>query len=116
MAATAIAAFPLPEALGIRMMRNVFRRNRLPVDGFAWAQVIGRSGRDKLSLTVQIVCRHRRDYWIHGLTQAGVARMITEDKVKPGVHFLADAVDPSVCMAELRKAGVEQTEKPESRN
>lgn len=108
MAATAIAAFPLPEALGVRMMRNVFRRNRLPVDGFAWARVIGRSGRDGLSLTVEIVYRHRRDYWIHGLALATVARMISEGRgVKPGVDFAAQAVDSAVFMAELEKAGVQ---------
>ena len=111
MAATAIAVFPLPQALGVRMMRNVFRRNRLPVDGFAWARVIGRSGRDGLSVTVQILYRDRRDYWIHGLALATVARMISEGRgVKSGVHFVAEAVDSTTFMAELRKAGVEQTQ------
>ncbi len=109
---TAIAAVPLPEAVAVRLMRAAFRRNDcLPVDGFAWAQVIGKSGEDKLTLTVQVVYRQRRDYWIHGVTLATVARMMSEAKgVKAGVYFLADAVDPVLLMTELRKAGIDQTE------
>lgn len=111
MASTAIAAFPLPEALTVRMMHNVFRRNRLPVDGFAWAQVVGKSGEDKITLTVQIIYRGRRDYWIRGLTLATVARMIWAGKgIKAGVHFLADAAEPLGLMTELRTAGIDQTE------
>jgi saccharopine dehydrogenase (NAD+, L-lysine forming) len=114
---TLMALLPLPERTGIRILRNAFRRNnRLPVNGFAWTQVVGRSGTDKLSLTVQIVYRDRRDYWIHGLTLATVARMIAKGNgVKAGAHYVADAVDPSICVAELRNAGVEQTEKLEPR-
>lgn len=112
MAATLMAVVPLPERLGVRLLRNVFRRNRLPVDGFVAAQIFGRSQGRRLALTVQIVYRERRDYWIHGLTLATVARMISEGSaVRPGVHFLADAIDPITFMAELRKAGVEQTER-----
>jgi hypothetical protein len=37
--------------------------------------------------------------------------MVSEKKgVQAGVHFLAHAVEPIALMAELRKAGVEQTE------
>ena len=61
--------------------------------------------------TVQVVYNERRDYWIHGVVLATAARMVSERKaVKAGVRFLADAVDPIAFMAELRKAGVEQTE------
>jgi len=110
-AATVMALVPLPEALGVRLVRNVFRRNCLPVDGFVAAQILGRSQGRRLALTVQIVYRERRDYWIHGLALATVARTVSESKgVQTGVHFLADAVDPIAFMAELRKAGVEQTE------
>jgi saccharopine dehydrogenase (NAD+, L-lysine-forming) len=117
MATTAMALFPLPERVGVRLLRNAFRRNRLPVDGFAWAQAVGHSRGDRLSLTVQIVYRERRDYWIHGLALATAARMISESRgVRSGVHFLADAVDPVTFMAELRKGGVEQTEKFETVN
>jgi Saccharopine dehydrogenase NADP binding domain len=108
MAAYLMALVPLPEGLGVRLVRNVFRRNRLPVDGFVAAQVLGRSQGRGLTLTAQIVYRDRRDYWIHGLALATVARMVAEGKgVRAGVHFLADAVDPIAFMEELRKAGVE---------
>ena len=115
MAATLMALLPLPEGLGVRLVRNVFRRNRLPgvdrVDGFVAAQILGRSQGRRLALTVQIVYKDRRDYWINGLALATVARMISgSEGVQAGVHFLADAVDPIAFMAELRKAGVEQTE------
>jgi|SRR5215813_9621979 len=111
-AATLIALLPLPERLGVRLFRNIFRRNRLPVDGFAAAQVLGRSQGRKLAFTAQIVYKDRRDYWINGLVPTLVARMISEGKtVQSGVHFLANAVDSIVFMAELRKAGVEQSEK-----
>jgi hypothetical protein len=111
MAITLMALLPLPEALSVRWFRNVFRRNRLPVDGFAVARILGRSQGERLALTTQIVYRERSDYWIHGLALATVARMVSESKgVQAGIRFLADAVDPVVFMAELRKAGVEQTE------
>lgn len=110
-AATVIALFPLPEQLGVRLVRNMFRRNRLPVDGFAVAQVLGRSQGRKFALTTQVVYRERRDYWMNGVVPATVAGMIAEGKsVWPGVHFLADAVDPIKFMEELKKAGVEQSE------
>jgi hypothetical protein len=111
MATTVMALVPLPEGWGVRLLRNVFRRNRLPVDGFVAAQILGRSQGHRLALTVQIVYKERGDYWIHGLALATVARIVSERKgVQAGVHFLADAVDPIAFMAELRKAGVEQTE------
>jgi hypothetical protein len=110
-ASTLMALAPLPEALGVRLLRNVFRRNRLPVDGFVVAQILGRSQGRKLALSVQLVYKDRRDYWIHGLVLATVARTISQGNgVRAGVHFLADAVDPIAFMGELRKAGVEQTE------
>ncbi len=120
MAITLMALLPLPEALSVRLFRKVFRRNRLPgvdkADGFVVAHVLGRSQERRLTLTVQVVYRERRDYWIHGLALATVARMVSEGKeVQAGVRFLADAVDPIAFMAELRKAGVEQTEKLEPR-
>jgi saccharopine dehydrogenase (NAD+, L-lysine-forming) len=110
-ATTLMALVPLPEGWGVRMLRNVFRRNRLPVDGFVVAQILGLVRGRRLALTVQIVYRERRDYWINGLVLATVARMVSESKgVHAGVHFLDDAVDPISFMAELRKAGVEQIE------
>jgi saccharopine dehydrogenase (NAD+, L-lysine-forming) len=110
-AAILIALLPLPEELGVRLLRSIFRRNRLPVDGFAVAQVLGRSQGRRFTLTAQIFYSERRDYWINGLVPAITARMISQGKsVRPGVQFLVDAVDPVTFMAELKKAGVEQTE------
>ena len=81
------------------------------MDGFVSVQILGRSQGRRLALTVQIVYKERRDYWIHGVVLATTARMVSEKKgVQAGVHFLADAVEPIAFMAELRKAGVEQTE------
>jgi len=106
-----MALLPLPDGLGIRLLRNVFRRNRLPVDGFVVVRVVGRAQGRRVALTAQIVYKERRDYWINGLVPAIVARMVSERKgVQTGVHFLADAVDPIGFMAELRKCGVGQTE------
>lgn len=110
-AAILLALLPLPEGLGVRLVRNMFRRNRLPVDGFAVGEVLGRSQGRRFALTAQIVYKERRDYWINGLVPALVARLISEGKsVRPGVHFLFEAVDPIKFMAELKKAGVEHTE------
>jgi saccharopine dehydrogenase (NAD+, L-lysine-forming) len=110
-ATTLMAAVPLPEGWCVRLVRNVFRRNRLPVDGFVAAKILGQSQGRRVALDVQIVYKERRDYWIHGVTLATVARMVSEGKaVRAGIHFLADAVDPIAIISELRKAGVEQTE------
>ncbi|HUI82596.1 MAG TPA: saccharopine dehydrogenase NADP-binding domain-containing protein [Candidatus Binatia bacterium] len=114
LAATSIALLPLPESVGVRLLKNIFRSNRLPIDGFVVALVAGRSGGRKIGFTAQIVYRQRRDYWINGLVPAIAARMIAQGKsVSAGVHYLADAVDPTTFMAELRNAGVEQTERSE---
>ena len=110
-AAILMAALPLPEGLGLRLLRGVFRRNRLPVDGFAAARVVGQSQGCRCAFTARVVYRDRRDYWMNGLVPAMVARLISQGKlVRPGVHFLADALDPISFMEELKKAGVEQTE------
>jgi hypothetical protein len=111
LASALIALVPLPERSSVRLLRNVFRRNRLPVDGFVVAQILGRSQGRQLALNFQIVYRDRRDYWINGLVLATAARTVSGSKgVQAGVHFLADAVDPIAFMAELREAGVEQVE------
>ncbi len=44
----------------LRMRRNVFRGNRLPVDGFVAAHVLGRSRGSRLALPVSFVYRDRR--------------------------------------------------------
>jgi len=110
-AATLMGLVSLPDRAGVRLMRNLFRSNQLEVDGFVVARVLGSSAGRKSVLTVQIVYRERRDYWINALVPASVARMIAAGKsVKPGVHDLVGAVDPVILMEELKKAGVEQTE------
>jgi len=106
-----IALLPLPETTCVRMLRNVFRRNRLAVDGFVVAQIVGSSQGRPITLTAQVVFKDHRDYWTNGIVLATVARRIAEGKgVRAGVHFLADAVDPVAFMEELRRVGVEQSE------
>jgi hypothetical protein len=113
MATTLMALVPLPDGLSVRLFRNLFRRNRLPVDGFVVAQILGRSQGRRLALTAQIVYKERRDYRIHGLVLATVARTVSESNgVRAGIHFLADAVDPIAFMTELRKAGVDADRDP----
>jgi hypothetical protein len=110
-AATLLAMLPLPKRIGVRLMRNMFRRNRLPVDGFATAQVLGQSQGRKFAFTAQIVYKDRRDYWINALVPTTVARMIAQGQsVRPGLHYLADAVDPIPFMAKLKEAGIAHTE------
>jgi hypothetical protein len=115
LASILIALLPLPEGLGVRLLRNVFRRNRrLPVGGFVVAQAIGHSQARRRAVTVQTIFEAGRDYWIHGVAMATAARMVAEGKgVQRGVHFLADAVDPEAFLTRLRAAGVEQTETSE---
>ena len=108
---TLLALLPLPEGLAVRLVRNVFRRNRLPVGGFVVVQVVGRSQGRPHALTARLVYEGGRDYWIHGLAMATVARMVSEGKgVCRGVKFLSEAVDPLAFLSELRKAGVEASE------
>ena len=58
-----------------------------------------------------------RDYWIHGVALASVARMIAEGRgVKAGVHFSAEATDAVAFLEELRRRGVTVEEKLEQSN
>jgi hypothetical protein len=110
-ATTMMALLPLPEALAVRLLRGVFRRNRLPVDGFVVVHVLGRSEGRSAALRARIVFEAGHDYWMNGVVMATTARMVSAGKgVQAGVHFLSEAVDPMALMAELRKAGVQQTE------
>jgi hypothetical protein len=74
---TLIAVVPLPEAVNVCLLRSIFRSNRLPVDGFVVARVIGRSQGRRLTLVARIVYEDRRDYWIHGVVLGTVARMVS---------------------------------------
>jgi saccharopine dehydrogenase (NAD+, L-lysine-forming) len=110
-ATTVMAMIPLPEKWNVSLLRSVFRRNQLPVDGFVAVDAVGSSEGRSVVLKVRIFYKERRDYWINAVALATVARMISRgDSVRPGVHFLADAVDPIAFLAELRSAGVETIE------
>lgn len=106
-----IALLPLSEESGIRLLRGMFRRNRLPVAGFVTVHVVGRSAARGVALKARLTFNAGHEYWMNGLALATVARMISQGKnVAPGVHFLPGAVDPVAFMDELRKSGVELTE------
>jgi hypothetical protein len=110
-AALTIAVLPLSEQFGARLMRGIFRRNRLPVGGFVVAHVAGRAGGRSAVLKSRIVFEAGRDYWVNALALATVARMVSAGKgVQSGVHFLTEAVEPTALMTELQKAGVQQSE------
>jgi hypothetical protein len=77
--------------------------------------VLGQSQGRRLGLAAEFIYDKGRDYWINGLVMATVARLISEGKgVRPGVHFLTDAVDPIAFMHELRTAGIELSENIEA--
>jgi hypothetical protein len=115
LAAALVALLPLPNGLSVRLLRSALRQTSLPVGGFVVARVLGRSQGHPLALTAEMIFDKGREYEVNGLVAATVARLISEGKgVQPGVHFLADAVDPIAFMAELRKGGVEPSERVES--
>jgi len=106
-----LALVPLPEQTSIRLLRNMFRRNRLSVTGFVVVHVVGRSAGRRVVLKARITFEAGRDYWMNGVALATVARMISQGQgVERGVHFLASAVNPVAFVAELQKSGVELTE------
>jgi hypothetical protein len=106
-AAVSIALLPLSEALGVRLMRNIFRRNRLAVEGFAIAHAVGTSRGRRRALSIRILFQDGLGYWVNGLAAATTARMIAAGTgVRAGVHYLAQAVDAGLFMAELEKFGL----------
>jgi hypothetical protein len=114
LAAALAALLPLPNGLSVRLLRSAFRRCSLPVGGFVVARVLGSSQDRRLSLTAEVVFDRQRGYWVNGLVAATVARLAAEGYgVRPGDHFLADAVDPIAFMAELRRGGIEPNERVE---
>jgi hypothetical protein len=111
LAAALVALLPLPHGLSVRLLQRAFRRTSLPVGGFVVARALGNSQGRRLALTAEVLYDKGREYGINGLVAATVARLISEGNgVRPGVHFLADAVDPIAFMAELRRGGVELNE------
>ena len=110
-ASTLLATLPLSEGRAVRLVRSVFRSNRLPKGGFLVVEVVGTSQGRRSTLKTQVTFERGGDYEIHGRIMATVALMISEDKgVKSGVRYLADAVDPIGLMTKLREAGIDQTE------
>lgn len=109
--ATVVSAIPLPRSFSARLLRNAFRKDRLPVAGFVVVKVVGSRGRRSATLTAQVIYKEEQGYWLNGLVPATVARAISEHNgVRTGVHFLADAVDPMAFMGELQKSGFEPTD------
>ena len=106
-----IALLPLSEGSCVRLLRNMFRRNRLAVAGFVEVRVVGRSQGRVAALKMRITFEAGRDYWMNAVTLATVARMVSARQgVQFGVHYLSAAIDPIALMGELRKAGVQLTE------
>lgn len=111
LAAITIALLPLPEEQGVRLLRGMFRRNRLPVAGFVEAHVAGRTERRRAALKARVEFDAGQEYWMNGVALATAARMVSAgNRLRTGVHYLFEAVEPTPFMAELRKAGVRQSE------
>ena len=71
----------------------------------------GRTQGRAATLKMRVTFETERDYWINAVALATVARMVSaRHGVHSGVHYLSAAMDPIAFMAELRKAGVHQTE------
>jgi hypothetical protein len=106
-----LAGIPLPEETGVRMLRNIFLRNRFAAGGFAVVEVNGRVKGSPALATTSIAFERGRDYWLHGTTLTTVASVVAKGAhVRPGVHYLADAVAPLELIAEIRRAGITVTE------
>ena len=106
-----IALLPLPTNVAIRGMRRALLADSLPVGGFSIVEIQGRSEARDVSHRCQVTFEKGREYWMNAIVAATVARFISDGQgAKPGVHFLADAVDPITFMEELRRAGVTVTQ------
>jgi hypothetical protein len=114
LAAAVVALLRLPNGLSVRLLRDTLGRSSLSVGGFVVATVLGSSQGRRIALTAELTYDKHHDYQINGLVIATVARLLSEGRgVRPGVHFLADAVDPIAFMAELQKGGLEVSERIE---
>lgn len=106
-----IALLPMPMDLAVRILRPALRAQSLPVGGFSVVVIQGRCGLRDVSHRCQLSFERGREYWMNAVVAATVARLISQGRgVKPGVHFLADAVDPIAFVEELRTAGVTVTQ------
>lgn len=106
----AVALLPLPESLQVRLLRGALRAESLPVGGFAVAQVRGQKDGSAVLLSAQVTFDRDRGYWLNGLVAATMARYVADGKVRPGLRYLAEAVDAAGFVATLKSAGVQQTE------
>ena len=89
------------------MVRNVFRRNRMAVGGFVVARAAGTMKGRTAELTGKVTFKPDQEYWMNAIIPATIARMIAQGNgVRPGVHFLFDAVDPAMLITGLHKSGV----------
>ena len=110
-AGSLIALLPMPISLAVRILRPALRARSLPVGGFNVVEIRGRCESRDVSQCHQLSFERGREYWMNAVVAATVARLISEGRgVKPGVHFLVDAVDPIAFVEELRRAGVTVTE------
>jgi len=106
-----IALLPMPADLAVRILRSALCAPSLPVGGFNVVEIQGRCGLREVSHRHQLTFERHREYWMNAIVAATVARLISEGRgVKPGAHFLVDAVDPVAFMEELRRAGVADTQ------
>lgn len=111
LAGSLIALLPMPLDLAVRILRPALRARSLPVGGFNVVEIRGRCGSRDVSHRHQLSFERGREYWMNGLVAATVARLISQGRgVKPGVHFLFDAVDPVAFVEELRSAGATVSE------
>lgn len=69
-----IALLPLSEDSCVRLLRHMFRRNRLDVAGFVEVRVAGRSQGRAATLKMRVTFEAGRDYWINAVALATVAR------------------------------------------
>jgi len=107
LAGSLIALLPMPLDLAVRILRPALSARSLPVGGFNVVEILGRCGSRDVSHRHQLSFERGREYWMNGLVAATVARLISHGRgVKPGIHFLFDAVDPIAFVEELRRAGV----------
>jgi len=106
-----IALLPFPTDFAVRRMRPALLAEFLPVGGFSFVEIQGRSDARDVVHRYQVTFEKDRGYWMNGVVAATVARLISEGRgVNNGVHFLMDAVDPVTFIEELRKVGLCQTE------
>ncbi|MBZ5682756.1 MAG: saccharopine dehydrogenase NADP-binding domain-containing protein [Acidobacteriia bacterium] len=110
-AGSLIALLPMPVDLAVRILRPALHGQSLPVGGFNVVEIQGRCGSREVAHRHRLTFERDREYWINAVVAATVARLISDGRgVKPGVHFLVDAVDPIAFIEELRRAGVTDTQ------